>query len=152
MLIDRASLRRLRRARDLLELDEDDAPRPLATIARDVGISQYHFIRQFDAVFGETPHQYRTRARLDRAKQLLADGASVTEACMRVGFSSVGSFSQLFARRVGVAPSAYRRRLVQVTMSFAYRGCLSMMYALPVGAFRNFQEARGDQARQGVPA
>jgi AraC-like DNA-binding protein len=152
MLIDRASLQRLCRARDLLELAEDDAPRTLSTIARDVGISQYHLIRQFDAVFGETPHQYRTRARLDRAKQLLAGGASVTDACMTVGFSSVGSFSQLFARRVGVAPSAYRRRLVQVTTSFAYRGCFSMMYALPAGAFRNFQEARGGRARQGVPA
>ncbi|NVB80566.1 MAG: helix-turn-helix transcriptional regulator [Kofleriaceae bacterium] len=151
MLIDRASLRRLRRARELLELDEE-APRPLATIARDVGISQYHFIRQFDALFGETPHQYRTRARLDRAKQLLAAGASVTEACMTVGFSSVGSFSQLFARRIGVVPSAYRRLLVQVRTSFVYRGCLSMMYALPAGAFRNFQEARSGQARQGVPA
>jgi AraC-like DNA-binding protein len=148
MLIDRPSLRRLCRARDRLEADECS----VAAIARDVGISPFHFIRQFDAVFGETPHQYRTRARLDRAKQLLAGGASVTEACMEVGFSSVGSFSQLFTRRVGVAPSAYRRRIVQVMTSFAYRGCFSLMFALPRDAFRNFQEAPGERPRQGTPA
>ena len=150
MLIDRAALRRLCRARDLLELDDEGATN--AAIAREVGISPFHFIRQFDAVFGETPHQYRTRARLDRAKQLLADGASVTETCMEVGFASLGSFSQLFARRVGVSPSAYRRRWVHVTTSFAYRGCFSLMFALPADAFRNFQEARAGRAGQGVPA
>ncbi len=138
MLIDRPSLRRLCRARDRLESGDGR----ITAIARDVGISPFHFIRQFDALFGETPHQYRTRTRLDRAKQLLAGGASVTEACMEVGFSSVGSFSQLFARRVGVAPSAYRRRIVQVTTSFLYRGCFSLMFALPADAFRNFREAR----------
>jgi len=90
-------------------------------------------------------------ARLDRAKQLLLEGASVTETCMELGFSSVGSFSGLFARRVGVAPSAYRR-LVQVQTSFAYRGCFSLMLALPAEAFRNSREARGARARQAVPA
>jgi len=132
MLIARASLRRLCRARDLLAIDDD--ARPLVDIARAVGISPFHFIRQFDAVFGETPHQFRTRARLDRAKQLLAGGASVTETCMEVGFSSLGSFSQLFARRVGVSPSAYHR-VWQVQQSFAYHGCFSLMFALPRAAF-----------------
>jgi transcriptional regulator GlxA family with amidase domain len=148
MLIDRLSLRRLCRARDLVETED----RSIAAIARDVGISPFHFIRQFDAVFGETPHQYRTRVRLDRAKRLLAAGASVTDACMEVGFSSLGSFSQLFTRRIGVAPSAYRRRIVQVTTSFLYRGCFSLMVALPADAFRNFREAPGGASRQVSPA
>ena len=75
-------------------------------------MSPYQFIRRFCAVFGETPHQFRIGARLDRAKQLLAvSDYSVTDVCMEVGFSSLGSFSDLFARRVGVAPSAFRRRI-----------------------------------------
>jgi len=139
MLIDRASLRRLCRARDLLAADDDA---PITQVARRAGISPFHFIRQFDALFGETPHQFRIRARLDRAKQLLASGESVTDTCMEVGFSSVGSFSGLFARRIGVAPSAYRQ-VWQVQQSFAYAGCFSLMYALPAHAFRNSGEARG---------
>jgi transcriptional regulator GlxA family with amidase domain len=130
MRIDRDALRRLAHARDLLV--HDDAP--VSQVARSAGISPFHFIRQFDALFGETPHQFRTRARLDRAKQLLRTGASVTETCMELGFSSVGSFSGLFARRVGVTPSAFRR-FVQVQTSFAYRGCFSLMFALPREAF-----------------
>jgi AraC-like DNA-binding protein len=149
MLIDGPSLRRLCRARDLLGIDDD--ARPLVEIARAAGISPFHFIRLFDAVFGETPHQFRTRARLDRAKQLLVSGASVTHTCMEVGFSSVGSFSQLFTRRVGVSPSAYHR-VWQVQQSFAYQGCLSLMFALPADAFRNSREAPGARAGQAGPA
>ena len=144
MRIDRDAVRRLAQARDLLE--HDDAP--IAQVAQRTGISPFHFIRQFDALFGETPHQYRTRARLDRAKQLLRAGASVTETCMELGYSSVGSFSGLFARWVGVAPSAYRR-FVQVQASFVFRGCFSLMFALPADAFRNSREARGAAAAHG---
>jgi hypothetical protein len=62
-------------------------------------------------VFGQTPHQFRIDARLERAKRLLASGErSVTDVCMEVGFTSLGSFSGSFARRVGVAPSLYRER------------------------------------------
>lgn len=75
-------------------------------------MSPFHFIRVFQAVFGETPHQFRIRARLERAKDLLASrGCSVTDACMEVGFTSLGSFSDLFSRRVGLAPSAYKRQV-----------------------------------------
>ncbi len=131
MLIDRANVRRLCRARELLELDEQTS---ISEIAARVNVSPFHFIRLFDALFGETPHQYRTRARLDRAKALLARGHTVTETCMEVGFSSVGSFSGLFTRRVGVSPSAYRR-VVPVVLPI--QGC----YQLMVCAFRNFGEA-----------
>lgn len=146
MLIDRATLQRLVRARDELA-----AGGAIAGVARNAGISPYHFLRLFDAAFGETPGQFRTRARVDRAKALLAGGATVTEACLEVGFSSLGSFSGLFQRRVGVAPSRYRR-VWQVRQAFAYAGCLAMMGLLPRDAFRNSGEALLRRAGQAVPA
>ena len=147
MLVKPDAFRRLCRARSLL-VAQRERPPSVEEVAQLVGISPFHFIRQFEAVFGLTPHQFRTRARLERAKELLALGRhSVTDVCMEVGFSSLGSFSDLFARRVGAPPSAYRRR----TRAFVtvpgrlpaelYPGCLSLMGRLPPGAFRSFQEA-----------
>jgi AraC-like DNA-binding protein len=113
MLLQREAFRRLCQARDLLAGDEEPAP-SVEEVARRVAISPFHFMRQFEAVFGETPHQFRIGRRLERAKQLLARGQhSVTEVCMEVGFSSLGSFSELFTRRVGESPSRYRRRLAR---------------------------------------
>jgi AraC-like DNA-binding protein len=63
------------------------------------------------AVFGETPHQFRTRERLTAAQRLLALGHSVTDVCLDVGFNSLGSFSALFARKIGISPTAYQRSL-----------------------------------------
>lgn len=100
MLLRHEGFRRLCRARDLLR-ELPDEPRPIDDIALAVGISPSHFTKQFEAVFGVTPHQFRIQARLDLAKELLARGEhSVTGVCMEVGFSSLGSFSTLFARRV----------------------------------------------------
>ena len=103
-------------------------------VAREAAMSPFHFIRRFSAVFGDTPHQVRIKARLDRARLMLASGErSVTEICMEVGFSSHGSFSTLFARRVGVSPSEYRRRarsMVAVpgtAQTHLFPGCLSLM-------------------------
>ena len=111
MLLRHEVFRRLCRARDLLEEVPED-PVSIEDVAREVGISPFHFIRQFEAVFGLTPHQFRIQSRLDRARRLLAMGHhSVTDVCMEVGFSSLGSFSDLFTRRVGATPSAYQRRL-----------------------------------------
>jgi AraC-like DNA-binding protein len=121
-------------------------------LAREVQISRFHFIRQFEAVFGVTPHQFRIQSRVDLAKHLLAMGQhSVTDVCMEVGFSSLGSFSALFTRRVGQTPSAYRRRvraMVQVPgthLADLTPGCLSLMSRLSASAFarsvRNFREA-----------
>lgn|SRR5262249_53937682 len=147
VIIGGATFARLCRARELL-CETDGDGQVVRDIARALRLSPYHFIRQFHAVFGATPHQVRIEARLDRAKRLLALGErSVTDVCMDVGFSSVGSFSSLFARRVGTTPSAYRRSvraLVQVPGTLPATlvpGCLSLMALLPRHAFRNFREA-----------
>jgi AraC-like DNA-binding protein len=151
MLLRHEGFRRLCLARDLLREQREPTP-SIAELAREVRISPFHFIRQFEAVFGLTPHQFRIQTRLDVAKQLLATGQySVTDVCMEVGFSSLGSFSALFARRVGESPSAYRRRvraLVQVPGAVPadlMPGCLTLMGRLPALAFvrsvRNFREA-----------
>jgi AraC-like DNA-binding protein len=143
MLLRHEGFRRLCHARDLLRDAREPAP-TIEQLAREVRISPFHFIRQFEAVFGVTPHQFRIASRLELAKALLAGGEhSVTDVCMEVGFSSLGSFSTLFAQRVGETPSAYRRRirtLVSVPggrVSQLTPGCLSLMGALPVSAFRS---------------
>jgi AraC-like DNA-binding protein len=111
MLLRHEGFRQLCRARDLLREYREPSP-SIADVAREVGISPFHFIRQFEAIFGVTPHQFRIQARIDAAKELLALGErSVTDVCMEVGFSSLGSFSALFARRIGETPSAFRRRM-----------------------------------------
>jgi AraC-like DNA-binding protein len=83
----------------------------LDDLAREAALSRFHFLRLFRAAFGETPHQYLTRVRIEAAKRLLLADAPVTEVCFEVGFQSLGSFSALFARRVGAPPSAFRRRI-----------------------------------------
>jgi AraC-like DNA-binding protein len=107
-LVEGATLRRLSRAREYIESCHAE-PVTLDAMARRAGLSPFHFLRLFRDVFEETPHRYLTRVRLERAKAALARGATVTEACFEVGFSSVGSFSALFAREVACSPSAYRR-------------------------------------------
>jgi AraC-like DNA-binding protein len=141
MLLTGPAFRRLCRARDLLLALEEPLP-SVGAIAQDVGLSPFQLIRQFEAVFGLTPHQFRTATRIDSAKRLLARGElSVTEICLEVGFSSLGSFSDLFARRVGISPSLYRRQvrtLVQVPRTSGEvpaPGCLSLIAHLPVNAF-----------------
>ena len=109
MLLNRAAFSGLCRARDLL-VEVPDQPLSIRDIARAARMSPFHFIRQFESTFGLTPHQFRIQTRLDRAKLLLAMGQSVTEVCMEVGFSSLGSFSDLFTRKVGTPPSVYRLR------------------------------------------
>lgn len=86
------------------------SPVRLADVSARAHLSPYHFLRVHRQAFGETPHEFLTRVRIERAKTLLAAGShNVTEACFEVGFSSLGSFSALFNDRVGVSPSEYRR-------------------------------------------
>lgn len=148
MLLTNTTFQSLCRARKLLS-EYAEHQLSVKNIAENVAISPFHFIRQFEAMFGMTPHQYRIQTRLDHAKVLLAKGdLSVTEVCMEIGFSSLGSFSDLFNRRIGESPVAYRRKarsMVQVPGNYPqvlFPGCLSLMACLPASAFRNFQEAQ----------
>jgi AraC-like DNA-binding protein len=85
-------------------------PINLPDISAQANLSPYHFLRVHKLAYGETPHEFLTRLRIERAKTLLASGShNVTEACFEVGFSSLGSFSTLFNQRVGLSPSEYRR-------------------------------------------
>src|SRR5215831_11534117 len=103
-------LSRLCQSRDLLR-NWGESPLPVSAVARRSGLTRFHFIRLFKAMFGETPHQYRSRAQIEKAKHLLIlTDFSITDVCMAVGFSSLGSFSALFSRRVGMSPSEFHRR------------------------------------------
>jgi len=110
MVLDNESFRRLLRARDAIHARYSQALR-LQDLAREAALSPFHFLRLFRAAFGETPHRYLTRVRIDAAKRLLLADAPVTDVCFDVGFQSLGSFSALFAKRVGSPPSAFRRRI-----------------------------------------
>ena len=120
-----ATRARLERARSLIHTELSFTPRPrldvaepldLDVLARAAHFSRHHFLREFRREFGLTPHQYLTQRRLEIAKHLLAStDLSVTEVCLEVGFSSLGSFSTLFRRHVGRSPADYRARLFTVT-------------------------------------
>src|SRR5580698_2875955 len=85
-------------------------PLDIAALARIARVSEAHFIRTFRATFGETPHRYLQRRRLERSMSLLREtDRSVTEICLDVGFTSLGTFSRTFRAVVGVSPIAYRR-------------------------------------------
>jgi AraC-like DNA-binding protein len=103
-------LAHLRRARDLMDRDYAK-PLDVPTMARQALMSPSHFSRQFRAAYGETPYTYLMTRRIERAKALLRRGdLSVTEVCLAVGCSSLGSFSARFTELVGETPTAYRAR------------------------------------------
>ena len=103
-------LAHLRRARDLMDR-EYARPLVVADLARAALMSSAHFSRQFRAAYGETPYSYLMTRRIERAKALLRGGdLSVTEVCLAVGCTSLGSFSARFTEVVGETPTAYRAR------------------------------------------
>ncbi|MCD2423087.1 AraC family transcriptional regulator [Niabella pedocola] len=79
----------------------------LDNISDEAFFSKFHFIRLFKTVYGKTPHQYLKATRIEKAKQLLREGQSVSDACFGVGFDSLSSFSGLFKRAVGQSASVY---------------------------------------------
>ena len=100
----------LRRAHDHIDRHYR-MPLDLDQLAGVAGVSKFHFVRSFEAAYGETPIRYLTRRRIERAQDLLrAANLTVTEVCMLVGFASLGSFSSRFAQLVGESPTAYRDR------------------------------------------
>ena len=105
-----ADLARLRRARDRMDR-EYASPLDVATLARTALMSPAHFSRQFRAAYGETPYAYLMTRRIERAKALLRQGnVSVTDVCLAVGCTSLGSFSARFTQLTGETPTGYRAR------------------------------------------
>ena len=98
------------RARDAMDRAYAE-PLDIGALARIASVSEAHFIRTFRATFGETPHRYLQRRRVERAMFLLrSTDRSVTDICMETGFNSLGTFSRTFTDIVGETPSAYRKR------------------------------------------
>ena len=127
--------RRLLRARDAMDRAYAE-PLDVATIAAVAHISEAHFIRSFRATFGETPHRYLQRRRVERSMFLLREtDRPVTEVCLEVGFTSLGTFSRTFREITGESPTAYRRRAV----SRRAPTCFTMAWTRP----SSFGEANG---------
>ncbi|MER7556490.1 AraC family transcriptional regulator [Nocardioides sp. NPDC126508] len=119
--------RRLLRARDVMDRHYAE-PLDVPAIARVAHVSPAHFIRRFKAVFGETPHRYFQRRRIERSMALLRDTSTpVTEVALTVGFTSLGTFSRTFRDIVGTSPSDYRARVD----SPAVPGCVARAWMRP---------------------
>lgn len=103
------SLKALRRAKDMIDR-EYAKPLDVPTMAAKALMSTAHFSRQFKAAYGQSPYAYLMTRRIERSMALLRAGMSVTDACMEVGCTSLGSFSSSFTQITGESPSAYRNR------------------------------------------
>ncbi len=123
-----ADLAHLRRARDRIDRDYAE-PLDVPAMARTALMSPAHFSRKFRAAYGETPYSYLMTRRMERAKAFLRQGMSVTDTCVAVGCTSLGSFSSRFTEIVGETPSQYRahdHREIEVIPS-----CVSMVVTRP---------------------
>lgn len=139
----------LRRARDLADRDFAQ-PLTLEAMARAAGYSKYHFARAFAAAYGETPRDYLTRRRIERAKDLLRTAnLTVTETCLLVGFDSLGSFSSRFRALVGVSPSEYRRRAAQEAGPPPIPGCFVLMWTRPPAGPKESNPGEADALPRG---
>ena len=123
-----ADLAHLRRARDLIDR-EYAQPLDVPAIARAALMSPAHFSRKFRAAYGETPYSYLMTRRMERAKAFLRQGMSVTDTCVAVGCTSLGSFSSRFTEIVGETPSQYRGR--DHPHSEVIPSCVSMVVTRP---------------------
>ena len=124
------------RARDAMDRDYAK-PLDIPALARVAHTSEAHFIRTFRATFGETPHRYLQRRRVERAMFLLRESdRSVSEICLDVGFSSLGSFSRTFLAIVGEPPTTYRWRASDLSR---VPGCFTKTWMRP----SSFGEASG---------
>ena len=131
--------RRLLRARDAMDRAFAE-PLDVAALAAVASVSEAHFIRSFRATFGETPHRYLQRRRVERSMFLLREtDDTVTEICFSVGFTSLGSFSRTFHDIVGETPSGYR----ESHEPMAVPNCFQMATGRPViAASRDRASAR----------
>lgn len=123
-----SDLKNLRCARDFIDR-EYASPIDIAAIAKAAFMSPAHFSRNFREAYGETPYTYLMTRRIERAQACLRQGMSVTEACLAVGFTSLGSFSSRFREVVGMTPTQYREldhRDIELVPS-----CISMFMTRP---------------------
>ncbi|WP_416981610.1 helix-turn-helix transcriptional regulator [Streptomyces sp. T028] len=135
--------RQLRLAKDAMDRDWADPELDLDTVAAHAGYSRYHFVRAFKAAYGETPGQYLTHRRIERAEEMLRGAdLSVTEICHLVGFSSLGTFSARFKTRTGLTPSEYRTKHVGRGAALI-PGCYALLWA---GGFPTRQDPREDRS------
>jgi AraC-like DNA-binding protein len=136
------NLAHLRRARDLIDR-EYARPLDVTALARAALMSSGHFSRQFRATYGETPYAYLMTRRIERAKALLRGGdeLSVTEVCLAVGCTSLGSFSARFTELVGETPTAYRARDHSALANVP--GCVAKELTRPSRRQRRIRAARG---------
>src|SRR5215217_5067664 len=104
-----ADLAHLRRARDLMDR-EYAQPLDVPAMARAALMSPSHFSRKFRAAYGETPYSYLMTRRIERAQALLRQGMTVTDTCVTIGCTSLGSYSSGITEIVGETPSQYRER------------------------------------------
>src|SRR6478736_10364943 len=139
--MDRADLARLRKARDRIDREYAE-PLDVDSLARTALMSSGHFSRSFRAAYGETPYGYLMTRRIERAKALLRRGdLSVTDVCVEVGCTSLGSFSARFSELVGMSPTAYRAQ--QHDAGAAVPACVAKVRTRPL---RN-----GEASRDPVP-
>ena len=132
--------RRMLRARDAIDRSYAQ-PLDIPALARIASVSPAHFIRTFRATFSETPHRYLQRRRVERAMFLLrTTGRPVTDICLDVGFTSLGTFSRTFKQILGESPVSYRKR---GSIGGAVPTCFVMAWSRP----SSFGEARN-----GAPA
>jgi AraC-like DNA-binding protein len=142
----------LRRARDLIDRDYA-RPLDVPAIARTALMSPGHFSRRFRAAYGETPYSYLMTRRIERAKALLRRGElSVTDVCLAVGCTSLGSFSARFTELVGESPSAYRAR--DHAALAPVPGCWAKVVTRPTrrAAIRDGGPIRNEEAQVSGPA
>src|SRR5437588_1242456 len=126
--------RRMLRARDAMDRAFAQ-PLDVAAAARIAHVAPAHFSRQFRATFGESPHRYLQRRRVERAMELLRDtDRSVTEICFDVGWGSLGTFSRTFREVVAESPSAYRARFAgEGGTALRIPACWAMAWLRPAG-------------------
>jgi AraC-like DNA-binding protein len=115
------------RARDAMDRTYA-LPLDISNLSRIANVSEAHFIRTFRATFGETPHRYLQRRRVERAMFLLRETEkSITDICLDVGFASLGTFSRTFSEIIGDTPTEYRSR----KLVMAVPTCFSMTWTRP---------------------
>lgn len=125
--------RRMLRTRDAMDRAFAE-PLDVPALARLAHVSPAHFSRQFRATFGEPPHRYLQRRRVERAMELLRETElTVTEVCFDVGFNSLGTFSRTFHEVVGESPSAYRARMARGGAALRVPACFAMAWMRPAG-------------------